>query len=124
MMDLNSSEVSQTMDITEHLGPRATLISLHGGTLLTLWFYTYIIYTKVEIRHPVFAIIFQEAAVLSLTETVSFVYILATAVDYEMHSPCMFTQIVLHMFHQWSWLVITCLRYSNVYVVQLSQRPH
>ncbi len=111
-MDSNSSEALQLPDMTEHLAPRATLVSLHGGTVLTLWFYTYIIYAKVDIRHPVFALIFQEAVVLSVADTAAFLTILTSAVEYEKLVPSMFIQILAHTFHQWSWLVITCLRYS------------
>ncbi len=116
MINSSASEASSPSsgtELTAHLAPRATLASLHGGTMLALWFYAYVIHAKVEIQHPVFAIIFQEVVVLSLSETTSFVALLAAAIDYEHHKFVMLNQMVSQMFHQWSWLVITCLRYDR-----------
>ena len=89
---------------------RASLAVLHGGTALTLCFYAYVMHTKVELSHPVFAVIFQEVIVLCACECVCFVMVLASGIDYDAYFFPMLLQGLAINFHQWSWLVVTTLR--------------
>ncbi len=91
---------------------RASLAIFHGVTLLTLTFYAYIMRVKIELKHPVFAVIFQEIIVLFVCELVSFLSVLSSGIDYSVGAYYLplTVQLMGHLFHQWSWFTITCLR--------------
>ncbi len=83
---------------------------MHGATLLTLFFYAYVMHAKVEIAHPVFAVIYQEVCVLCACELISFGALLATGIELDAYFSVMFLQGMAMSFHQWTWLVVTYLR--------------
>ena len=89
---------------------RATLALLLGLTALALAFYAYVMHAKVEIAHPVFAVVFQEIGVSCACVAVSFVAVLTTGIDYDAYYLPLVLQAVAMHFHQWSWLTITWLR--------------
>ena len=91
---------------------RASLAFLHGFTLLALSFYAHVLRTRVEISHPVFAVIFQETLVLCCCEAASFAAVLIAEIDYSYsgyYLPLFLQGLSVH-FHQWSWFAVTCLR--------------
>ncbi len=71
-------------------------------------------HAKVELSHPVFAVIFQEVIVLCACECVCFVTVLASGIDYDAYFFPMVLQGMAINFHQWSWLVVTALRLAFV----------
>ena len=92
---------------------KAVLVSAHFATLLYAGLFTFATYTKVEICHPVFAILFQECILLCAFEVVTFILLLSTGVDIDNYKTMKATppQIAAVHCHQWSWLFVTCLRF-------------
>ncbi len=91
---------------------RACLAFVHGFTLIALCFYAYVVRAKVELQHPVFAVVFQETVVLSALELANFLAILSSGVDYFNQFQPLVLQCLAVQFHQWSWLAVTYLRLS------------
>ncbi len=87
-----------------------SLALFHGGTLLALCFYAYVIHAKVDISHPVFAIIYQEILVFLSCELISFVFVLATGIDFNTYYVPVWLQLKVIYFHQWSWFIVSVLR--------------
>ena len=73
-------------------------------------FFAYVIHAKIDISHPVFAVIYQEVLVFSACELFSFVAVLASGIDFNVYYPFVAIQINVIYFHQWSWFVVTALR--------------
>ncbi len=90
---------------------RLSLALFHGVTLLALCFYAYIMHAKIDISHPVFAVIYQEILVLLFSELISFVVVLATGIDFNTYYLPLMLQINVIYFHQWSWFIVTALRH-------------
>ncbi len=74
------------------------------------WFFCFVMYSKVELDHPVFAVLFQEVAALCALQAASFLYVLATGISYGRSSLPLLCQACGALLHQWSWLVVSGLR--------------
>ena len=95
---------------TASLLARTLLVSVHGGTFLSLCFYAYVMYSRTVIGHPMFAVLFQEMAMLVVLQTCSFMSLLFSGVQYtNVRIPAMFNMFGIQL-HQWTWFTISCLR--------------
>ncbi len=95
-----------------YLMARLLVASFNAGTFLSLAFFLYVIYSKVEIGHPVFAVVFQEVCILFLSQTIAFLTSLFRGIPLTLDEniPIFVLSAFTLQFHQWSWLVISCLR--------------
>lgn len=89
---------------------RMLLVSMHGGTFLALCFYLYVMYSKVEIDHPMLAVLFQEMAMLCSLQTLSFVSILFSGINYGKARLPTFLNLLGLQIHQWSWFTVSSIR--------------
>ena len=94
-----------------HPAAQVLLVAMNGATLLALCCYAAAVYAKTEVSHPVFAVILQDVLALCAFSAASYLSLLTTAVDYYEHVAPLVMQMVALQFHQWSWLVVTLLRY-------------
>ena len=105
----------------EALPAKLLLVCAHAATLAALCACAKTIYDKVEIAHPVFAVVFQEVLVLCATEAAAGAFLLAIVAgggdgDGEgqshayLHFPFMGVSTMALQFHQISWLCITLMR--------------
>ena len=100
----------QDCTLNPSLYHRTSLAVCHGATLLTLLFYVYVMHAKVEMEHPVFAIVYQEVLLLVVLQIVSFAAVLMSGIDYrKYYIPLVLQAIAMH-FHQCTWLTVTYLR--------------
>ena len=97
-------------DAPDFLLARAFLAVIHSGTFLTLCFYAYVTHARVEVSHPVFAVVFQEILALAALETVAFLNVLVVGVSYEFYVVPLVCIALAMQVHQWSWFAVTCLR--------------
>ncbi len=109
---VNADAFLDSVHPTYELLSRILLVSMHGGTFLTLCFYLYIMYSKVQIAHPMFAVLFQELGVLCLLQTCSFLSILFSGIHYRNAKLPIFFHILGLQLHQWSWVTISLLRFD------------
>ncbi len=96
---------------SSHPAAQVLLVAMNGATLLALCCYAAAVYAKTEVSHPVFAVILQDVLALCAFSAASYLSLLTTAVDYYEHVAPLVMQMVALQFHQWSWLVVTLMRY-------------
>ena len=89
---------------------RISLSFAHGVTLLITCLYLYAIHAKVDVSHPVFALVYQELWVLVVGEAVSLATVAAVGVDYRLYIVPVIFQGYSVYFHQWTWFVVSVLR--------------
>ena len=89
---------------------RISLSFVHGVTLLITCLYLYAIHAKVDVSHPVFALVYQELWVLVVGEAVSLATVAAAGVDYRLYIVPVIFQGYSVYFHQWTWFVVSVLR--------------
>ncbi len=102
--------------VLDHPGVKFCLVMAHVVTLVSLWACIKMSHDKVEIRHPVFAMVFQEIIVLVVTELVGYVSLLFMMGDYITlwRIIFLFVSVASLQFHQITWLFVTCLRYYSL----------
>lgn len=91
---------------------KASVVVANAASLLVLGFLTYFTYQRVDISHPVFAILFQELAFLTIFGAVLYITLLASVANnfgLWVQFFLGFIGLVAQM-HQVTWLFVTCLR--------------
>ncbi len=111
MTSLDCNQVFGTLSVS-------VLILLHVLLLPVLMFMAKTVRDKVDIRHPVFSLIFVELVIFSMI--VSLALILVTALTVRNHPWDKFITVfnaaanLAIVFHQTTWLCITYLRQGSV----------
>ncbi len=96
----------------ESLAAKLSLLLAHVATLAALFTCVRMMYDKVQIKHPVFAVVFQEIMALCTCEAVTYVFLLVMIGDDNetwkvLSMSCSFAAL---QFHQVFWLCITAMR--------------
>ncbi len=99
--------------LLDYPGAKLVLIVVHTSVLASLFACAAMMHRATEVAHPVFAVAFQEVAVLCCGELLAFLLLLPMMVEKMQYwfSVFMIISTACLQFHQLSWLAITCLRY-------------
>ena len=107
----NSFTLMNTMYV--HLQFLPSYSSLQASFLPIAVIYCFAIYQRVEIGHPIFALLFQEMVLLSIVHfvlTVLFILSLAMGFFVMWTRVALFSLIAVFQFHQVTWAVASVLR--------------
>ncbi len=110
--DCSLEEDPSELHVLDNPGVKLALVGIHAGTLLTLCACVKTTYDKVEINHPVFAVVFQGLVILTLCQLIGYISLLFMMVDFIKLWRLIFLAISLSamQFHQVTWLCVTSIK--------------
>ncbi len=112
MSNTNISEECNGLLPLDNVAGMCLLLVLHVLTLTVLVIFVKVVYDKVDIKHPVFAIVYQDLVVVLVCESTMFLFLVVTLVEHkELFLMVISSAKTLSVqFHQLSWLAVTVLR--------------
>ncbi len=119
----NSTEVicKAFMPFYEVVGLPTAMSALHSVTLLTLISHTWVMASRADLTHPVYAVIFQELVVLSICAFADSCFLVsATFVRSEKLAAAYLNVARMAMlFHPVTWAVVSLLRYFLILILNI-----
>ncbi len=118
-LDVTGNETEKCMyyQPTENAPISLTLLLINFLTLLVLAKYSWAMYCQVDITHPVFAVIFQDLLVLTVSKGIDFCIVLMQEViqfvEFAEFSRLVVITLAVN-FHQVSWLIVMSMRYHSL----------
>lgn len=118
MVSMNSTTITNSSQCHEELSTpsdisKTILLILYILTIPVYALVAKMIHDVVDVAHPVFAMAFQDVVVLCVYMIFDVLCLMSIFVGYKLDTARVFYHIfqaAAIQFHQWTWLIITCLR--------------